>query len=40
GRADVYRPSVSRDAYLDARAGAAVTALLAEYGDVFRLVEE
>jgi predicted transcriptional regulator len=33
GRADVYRPVMSREAYLDARARAEAGALVGRYGD-------
>lgn len=33
GRADVYAPVLSREAYLEARAGAEVGALVDEFGD-------
>jgi predicted transcriptional regulator len=34
GKADVYRPVMSRDDYLEARARARVEELVADYGDV------
>jgi predicted transcriptional regulator len=34
GKADVYRPVMSRDRYLEARARAEVEDLVADYGDV------
>ncbi len=34
GRADVYRPVLDREAYLDARARQEVEALVGEFGDV------
>ena len=34
GNTDVYAAVLGRDAYLDARAGAEVGAIIAEYGDV------
>jgi predicted transcriptional regulator len=34
GRADVYRPTLSREEYLQARAGAQVDELVADYGEV------
>jgi predicted transcriptional regulator len=34
GKADVYRPVMSRDRYLEARAQAEVEDLVADYGDV------
>jgi predicted transcriptional regulator len=34
GKADYYRPTVSREDYLEARARAEVGALVDEYGDV------
>ena len=34
GKADIYRPAVSRDAYVEARAEEQVSGLVAEYGDV------
>jgi predicted transcriptional regulator len=33
GKADVYRPAISREAYADARVGAEVEALVARFGD-------
>ena len=34
GRSNVYRASIERETYLEARAAAQVTALVDEYGDV------
>jgi len=34
GKSDLYRPMMSREEYLDARAQAEVEALVAEFGDV------
>lgn len=34
GKADVYAPVLSRDAYMEARARSQVSALVDEYGDV------
>ena len=34
GRADIYRPTLSREEYLQARAGAQVDELVADYGEV------
>jgi predicted transcriptional regulator len=34
GKSDIYRPTISRDDYLEARAQAEVEDLVADYGDV------
>lgn len=34
GKSDIYSPVIDRDAYLDARAQAEVSALVDEFGDV------
>ncbi len=34
GRADIYAPTMTRDAYLEARASSEVEALVGEFGDV------
>lgn len=34
GRSDVYRPQMSREQYLEARARAEVEGLVADYGDI------